>query len=487
MTRIRYLTLLTALLCGTAGAQDFNPDSPAEPGEPPQPLVLLVTPAGSGSVAGAGRYVPGSEVRVSASAATGFRFEAWTDTRGTVLSTQAAFTFEKKRKADTLVARYFYAPEGPSEPSDPTLVQYFTLTLAPATGGTASGGGRYRAGSHVSLSASPSTGFVFEGWFDAGGSCLSAERTFTYVTAAANMTLTPRFRFDPQAPSEPSEPVLSHNILLEATDGGTASAGNMRLREGSSTTVTARANEGYEFVRWLMNGEPYTELPNFSYTMGRDDVTFRAEFRFNPAAPDEPSMPATKQYAFYLMSVIGVPGETSLYPVYLTTLDDLCDMTFQLTFPPGLTPALESVRLSAKAEGYELSCTAVSDTSYVFTLTGGRLPAGNTQLLVFDVPVPEDMETAQSYPVKINQVSVTEPDGDHLTASTRNGRLYVYRRGDTNGDGRVNLTDKMNLVTYVLGTTPDSFIREVSDVNRDGTFDLRDCRGVADIINEQEE
>ena len=32
MTKIRYLTLLTALLCGTAGAQVFNPDSPAEPG-----------------------------------------------------------------------------------------------------------------------------------------------------------------------------------------------------------------------------------------------------------------------------------------------------------------------------------------------------------------------------------------------------------------------------------------------------------------------
>ena len=440
MTRIRYLTLLLALLCGTAAAQDFNPESPAEPGEPPQPLVLLVSPAGSGSVAGAGRYVPGSEVRVSTSAATGFVFEAWTDTRGTVLSTQAAFTFEKKRKADTLVARYFYAPEGPSEPSDPTLVQYFTLTLAPATGGTASGGGRYRAGSRVSLSASPSTGFVFEGWFDAGGSCLSAERTFTYVTAAANVTLTPRFRFDPQAPSEPSEPVLSHDIVLEASDGGTASAGATRLREGSSTTVTARANEGYEFVRWLKDGGPYTELPSFSYTMGSEDVTLRAEFRFNPAAPGEPEMPATKQYAFYLMSVIGVPGETAQYPVYLTTLDELRD-----------------------------------------------LPAGNTQLLVFDVPVPEDMETAQSYPVKINQVSITEPDGDHLTASTRNGRLYVYQRGDTNGDGRVNLTDKMNLVTYVLGKTPDAFIREVSDVNRDGTFDLRDCRGVADIINEQEE
>lgn len=486
MTTIRYLTLLLALLCGTAAAQDFNPESPAEPGEPPQPLVLLVSPAGSGSVAGAGRYVPGSEVRVSTSPATGFRFEAWTDTQGRTLSTQAAYTFVKARRADTLVARYVYAPEGPAEPSDPVLVQYFTLTLAPATGGSAWGGGRYRAGTRVNLSASPSTGFVFEGWFDAAGQCLSADRSFTYVTTPANVTLTPRFRFDPQGPAEPSEPVLSHNIVLEATDGGTAHADATRLREGSSTTVTARANTGYEFVRWLMDGEPYTELPSFSYTMGAHDVTLRAEFRFNPEAPAEPQMPATKQYAFYLMSVIGVPGETAQYPVYLTTLDDLCDMTFQLTFPPGLTPSLESVRLSAKAEGYDLSCTAVSDTSYVFTLTGGRLPAGNTQLLSLDVPVPKGMATAQSYPVKINQVSVTEPDGDHLTASTRNGRLYVYQRGDTNGDGRVNLTDKLNLTTYVLGTTPDSFIKEVSDVNRDGAFDLRDCRGVADIINDQE-
>ena len=34
MTRIRYLTLLLALLCGTAAAQDFNPESPAAPREP---------------------------------------------------------------------------------------------------------------------------------------------------------------------------------------------------------------------------------------------------------------------------------------------------------------------------------------------------------------------------------------------------------------------------------------------------------------------
>ena len=246
-------------------------------------------------------------------------------------------------------------------------------------------------------------------------------------------------------------------------------------------------NAGYKFVRWLKDGEPYTDLPSFSYTMEKADVTFRAEFVYRPDSPSEPNTPGDGlKYAFYLMSVVGIPGETVDYPVYMTTLDELCDMTFQLTFPEGLVPEMETVEMSDKAEGYTVSTVATSDTSYVFTLSGGRLLPGNALLFRFRVAVPETFPTGQSHLVKINQVSVTEPDGNHLTASTRNGRIYVFANGDTNGDGEVNVSDKMNLITHVIEEETEVFIPEVSDVNGDGVYDVSDAMGVIEIVLEDD-
>ena len=481
---------LLGLLCGLAarGQDEFNPANPAEPGVPPEPLVLQASPADGGRLSGGGRYVPGTSVRVGASAQSGFVFDRWTDTAGRTVSTSASFDFVKGVEGpDTLVAHFTYRPSSPDEPDEPSTVQYFTLSLSAGSGGSVSGGGRYQAGTRVRLSARSQQNFEFVAWVDASGEVVSSAASFDYVTRAANETLTAQFRFNPAAPDEPSEPVLSHNLFYEATEGGTVS-GSSRLREGESTYVSAQANAGYKFVRWLKDGEPYTDLPSFSYTMEKADVTFRAEFVYRPDSPSEPNTPGDGlKYAFYLMSVVGIPGETVDYPVYMTTLDELCDMTFQLTFPEGLVPEMETVEMSDKAEGYTVSAVATSDTSYVFTLSGGRLLPGNALLFRFRVAVPETFPTGQSHLVKINQVSVTEPDGNHLTASTRNGRIYVFANGDTNGDGEVNVSDKMNLITHVIEEETEVFIPEVSDVNGDGVYDVSDAMGVIEIVLEDDE
>jgi len=485
MKRIRYLSL-AVLLSGSIATRgqsgDFNPANPGEPGLPPSKLVLLVQPAGGGSAGGGGKYLPGTTVTVRASAATGFVFDCWTDTKGKPIAASTNYNHVKGEQADTLVANFRYTPGSPAEPSEPSLTQYFRLSVGTAEGGSAWGGGKYLSGSSISLSCNVSTGFDFVGWYDSAGQLVSTERTFTYVTTAQNETLTPRFRFNPGSPAEPPVPVLRHDLAVEATEGGTVSAGSYRLLEGSTTTVQASANTGYEFVRWLKDGEPYTTLSSFSYTMAEKDVRFKAEFRWNPANPSEPQKPTSKKYAYYLMSVIGKPGDLLHYPIFLTSLDPLCDMTFRLTFPAELKPALASVALSEKAQGYSVSYAAESDTSYVFSLVGGQTAAGNTLLLSFDVPVPADLATGLSWPVKINQVAVTEPDGTRLTASTRNGRIYIYKKGDTNGDGNVDLLDKLNLVSHLLQEKTEVFIPEVSDTNDDGSLDLVDCMGIVELI-----
>ena len=487
MRRIRYLSLLTMLLCSFVawGQDDFNPASPTEPGVAPRKLTVKAMPADGGTVYGSGRYVPGTTVGLRVSSATGYVFEKWTDKEGNVVSANGSFNYVKGEGDEVLTAHFVFSPNAPTEPQEPSTIQYFRLTLAAGKGGSVSGGGKYQAGRGVSVSASVDEGFQFVCWTNSKGETVSTNRAFTYITTAANETLTAHFVFDPTNPSEPSDPILRHNITVFTEDGGTVNVGNKRLLEGKSTTLNASANEGYVFVGWYLNGELYTTLESFSYTMGKENVAFEAVFKFSPASPSEPNMAKDKMYSFYLMTVIGKPGDVLDIPLTLSNLGDLYDMTFQVTFPLGLTPDLENVYMSDKATGYEVSFAAVDDTMYVFSMIGGTMPAGSSELLRFRVTVPEDYTTGTSGRVKINQVSVTEADGTHLTASTRNGRIAVYKRGDTNGDNVVNITDAMNLITNMLEQKTEVFIEEVSDVNEDNAINVTDAMGVVNIALEE--
>lgn len=484
MKRIRYLSLLAMLItCFIAWGDDtFNPSNPAEPGTPPRKLTVKVTPSDGGSAYGAGLYVPGTSVGMRVSANTGFVFEKWTDSKGNVLSTSGSFSFVKGQEDEELTAHFVFSPNNPNEPAEPSTIQYFRLTLAAEPGGTVSGGGKYLTGNNVTVKATCDTGYDFVNWTNSKGEIVSSKSSFSYQTTAENETLTAHFTFNPTNPNEPSDPILRHNIVVTTEDGGTVTVGSNRILEGTSTTLKATANSGYVFVGWYLNGELYTTLHTFSYTMGKENVHFEAVFEFSPASPEEPSMPETGKYAFTMMTVIGKPGDTLSIPIYITSLEELNDMTFQLTFSPEFMPDMNDVSISTKAEGYNVSFTATSDTTYVVSLIGGSIPSGNTNLFTFKVKVPEDVETGIARQVKINQVSVAESDGTTVTASTRNGLIAIYKKGDTNGDNVVNVTDAMNLMQYALEMKTEIFIKEVSDINDDSEYNVTDTMGVMNIV-----
>lgn len=486
MKRIRYLFLLAMLLCSIVvwGQNGFNPADPPEPGVAPRKLMLKAEPAHAGYVYGAGRYVPETSVGLRVSSVEGYVFEKWTDTEGNVVSSAGSFNFIKGDGDETLTAHFRFDPSSPSEPEQ-YIVQYHQLTLASEKGGSVSGGGKYKDGTKVYLNAWCADGYMFVSWTNSSGDIVSLNSSFYYTTTATDETLTAHFMFNPSSPTEPLDPIVGHNVRVSAEDGGTVYASSSRLLEGASCTIRARANDGYQFQGWYVADTLYTSLPEFSYTMGKKDIHFVALFEFAPESPGEPQMPEDIKYAFYMMTVIGKPGDVLDVPLYITAIDTLCDMAFQLTFPRELRPRLEDVHINERALGYTLSCTNVADTCYMFSMIGGTLPPGYIELLRFKVDVPADYTTGLSAQTKINQVSLTEGDGTRLTASTRNGRIAVYKRGDTNGDNTVNVTDVMNLVSFVLEAQTDVFIKEVSDMNGDGLYNVTDAMGVATVLLEE--
>lgn len=494
--RIRYLTLLLVLLSGSIDSwaqDDFNPTSPSEPGPPTvySRIVLLRNIDDAGSVSGAGKYVVGNSVTVYAYVNSGYTFQNWTDTKGNVLSHSTSFGFVNTEKTDTLIANYAFTPGSPGEPSEPSTTLYYRLGLVATQGCSVSGGGRYLAGKSISVYAYVESGYSFQGWTNSKGETVSTSTSFSYTMPVDGDTLTANCVFNPGSPAEPNDPVLRHNVTATCSDGGYYSGSTGRYLEGSSYTLTAYANSGYEFAGWYLNGELYTNLRSFSYTVGKENLNFYARFVFNPNSPGEPNMPAISDYSYYLMTVNGRPGDTVKYAINLVNTQVVKDLNIRLTFPEGVVVNPNDYTLSDKATGYDITiCEAIDTISIIeegaklwdFTFIGGTTEPATQALLTFDVFLPDTIDTGHRHQVKINQISMTMEDGTAVTARTRNGLLGIFRRGDANGDDAVSIIDAVLVVDAILGNTADDFIEEAANVNDDEGISIIDAVGVVDII-----
>lgn len=499
MNHIRCIIMMVVCLAWhitTSGQSDFNPASPQEPVKPEikYRLTLVALPSEGGSVSGGGSYVDGSKVTVRATASSGYTFEAWSDKDGMVLATTSSFQYTTQEKHDTIYAHFRFTPSSPSEPSEPSTTLYYRLTVEHDQGCTVSGGGRYLAGKSVSVSANVESGYSFVNWTNENGNIVSTSRSMSYVKRAENEVLTAHCRFNPSTPSEPGDPILKHWVKAICGDGGSISGTtNSRVLEGNSFSLYANANTGYEFVGWYLNGELYTKLKSFSYTMGKENLNFEARFIFNPASPAEPPMAALSMYSYYLMTVNGKPGDVVSYPINLVNTAVVRDMNIRLTFPAGMEVNPEDYLLSEFAQGYEVTIDEAEDTISIieegaklwnFTLIGGETAPATQALLTFKVKIPDDCPTGVKHQVKINQISMTMADGTAVTARTRNGRIGVYRNGDVNGDNDVNITDVLGALCIMKQVEDDTLIPEVADPNDDGELNISDVLGILEIIKE---
>lgn len=494
MKRIRYLTLMLLAMLGTATAraQDdgFDPADPAEPGQivAKSQLTVVASPVSGGSVSGGGKYASDTQVELNATAYSDYTFVSWTNASGTVVSTNSTFSYTKGAHNETLTANFEFTPNGPGEPGDINLNVKHWLYITAEEGGTVSSSARYKAGTNVTVNASPLYLYDFDGWFTGDGILLTTATSYTLTMPAEDLQLQARFTYNPTDPSEPGEIKARHVLKLMTEEGGTVSADSYRLTEGESTTIRATASWGFEFAGWYKNGVLVTESPEFTYEMGSQNVEFTARFSYNPDSPDEPQKIEEKKYAFYMMNIIGKPGNVVEFPVYLTTREEARDLTFQLSFPENLLPDLTAYTVSDAAAGYTVTFNDGESTdgrkSYVFNMTAGDmpLPVGNTSLLTFNVSIPDNIETAKGYQVTINQVSVADADGNSQTAGTRNGRISVYKNGDANGDDKVSIVDVVCVVNSILGNPSDDFIEEAANVNDDEGISIVDAVGVVNII-----
>lgn len=102
-------------------------------------------------------------------------------------------------------------------------------------------------GSIATFKATASTGYEFEGWYDAatGGNQLSTSSTYTfkYDISYTGKTVYARFKEN------------TYSVTISAGTGGAVSpSGSKTIGQVTKTTVTATPNANYEFVNWTATG-----------------------------------------------------------------------------------------------------------------------------------------------------------------------------------------------------------------------------------------
>ena len=136
--------------------------------------------------------------------------------------------------------------------------QQYTINVSanPNIGGSVTGGGTYNQGQSCTVSASPNAGFTFSNWTE-NGNVVSTQASYTF-NVTGNRTLVANFQAQPQ----------NYNVSVSAnpTNGGNVTGGGT-YQQGQSCTVTATANNGYNFTNWTENGNVVSTQSNYTFTV----------------------------------------------------------------------------------------------------------------------------------------------------------------------------------------------------------------------------
>ena len=126
--------------------------------------------------------------------------------------------------------------------SEPAPIYTISADVDPVGAGTVSGGGKYTAGTSVTLTATNNPGYRFVGWVESG-TTVSTNPNYTFV-ANSNRSLTAQFDRISSGGGD-SDPTYSITLPSRVT-GGELKLSRRYAEKGETVTLTAVPDEGYE-------------------------------------------------------------------------------------------------------------------------------------------------------------------------------------------------------------------------------------------------
>lgn len=180
-----------------------------------------------------------------------------------------------------------YNPELPAEPN-----QRYKLSLVASPGEAAyvSGSGWYKEGTSAWVSTSAwSPNYTFVHW-KKGNEIISTERSFNY-TVTTSETLVAVYEFTPEAPSDPTA-IHEHRLYLQCSPSDACSfnrTSGAKVTDDEYVYISAYLSPGFLFRGWYQGAVKISDVKDFNYLMGNENVTLTMRCEYAPTTPGDPA------------------------------------------------------------------------------------------------------------------------------------------------------------------------------------------------------
>ena len=240
------------------------------------------------------------------------------------------------------------------------------------------------------------------------------------------------------------------------------------LKEGEAITPEPYpAKEGYTFLGW-------SEIPA---TMPAHDVTVTGSFQKD-------------NFELSIENIKGYLGKTVILPIELINSSDVKLFQFDLHLPEGVTISMTSdgkldVTLTERAANHNIKGRKLSNGDYrfiIYSLSNDAIAGEEGVLVNVNLAISQEMSVGDNTIKILNtEFGVAVAKGfKAIRQETVESNLIVksYTTGDANGDSRVNVTDIVEIVNYIMGNPSERFVFPAADVNDDGDVNVTDisCR-----------
>jgi hypothetical protein len=412
-------------------------------------LTTSVSPSGGGSVSpSGGTYAAGSQVTLTAMPASGYSFSDW---GGDASGSQNPITITMN--SNKSITAYFVE----------TGVTYYTLTtsVSPSGGGSVSPtGGTYAAGSQVTLTAMPASGYSFSNW---GGDASGSQNPIT-ITMNSNKSITAYFEVT-------GVTYYTLTTSVSPAGGGSVSPAGGTYAAGSQVALTAIPASGYSFSHWggdasgSQNPITITMNSNKSITAYFTTVQYTLTTSVSPSGGGSVS-PAGGTYAAgsqviitampasgYSFSHWGGDASGSQNPITITMNSNKSITayftTVQYTLTTSSSPSVGgSVSLNPSGGTYpagsQVTLTAMPAYGYSFSHWGGDASGSQTSVTII-------MNSNKSVTAYFEQTGVTfmvAAGERHTVGLKSNGTVVAV--GD-NSTGQCDVDDWTNIIQVAAG------------------------------------